>query len=84
MIVTELNKRNLLKVKDYKYGIGFEVQGCTEHFIGAYRFKNIEERNLLDKEQDGASVSLTCLVFEKYYSYGMPFFVIKDFKIIKK
>jgi hypothetical protein len=77
LILNDLDKKNLLKAKGYEYGIGFQISGCDEKIIAPYRFKNTEELTALEKEPEGTSITMTCVVFEKYYNYGMPFFVIE-------
>jgi len=77
LILNNLDKKNLLKAKDYEYGIGFQVSGCDEKIIAPYRFKNTEELTALEKEPEGTPIIMTCVVFEKYYNYGMPFFAIE-------
>ncbi len=83
LILNNLNKGHLLKAKDYEYGIGFQIPGCDEK-IAPYHFKSFEEISNIKKKPEGTSIKMTCIVFEKYYSYGIPFFVIDSVETIKK
>ncbi|HWD87924.1 MAG TPA: hypothetical protein VG367_07350 [Mucilaginibacter sp.] len=81
LIVSDLGKSNLLKTNEYNYGIAFQVPGCDEKLVAPYHFKTATEKNLLEKQPEDTPIYLTCVAFQKYYSYGLPFFIIEKFKI---
>ncbi|MBS1525620.1 MAG: hypothetical protein JST19_08220 [Bacteroidetes bacterium] len=83
LILTDLSKRHFLNGKDYENGIGFQVPGCDEKIIAPYHSKTGSEEQFLERQPEDGTIYLTCITFQNYYSYGMPFFVIENFKFAK-
>jgi len=84
LIIADMGQKHLLNAKDYEYGIGFQVQGCNEKIIAPYHFKTAAEEELLKKQLENSTIHLTCVAFQSYYNYGMPFFIIDKFSLVKK
>jgi hypothetical protein len=76
LILKDLEKKKMINAKSLDHTIGFQVVNCPKEFMAAYSFKNKAAMDLMEKKPEGTTIYLTCIVFEGYYNYGEPFFII--------
>jgi hypothetical protein len=83
LILKELDKKGLIKARDLTGAIGFKMDGCSRNFMAPVHFKNQAAADLLDKQPEGCTIYLTCVVFDGYYNYGEPYFIIDKWSFEK-